>query len=183
MCIELKMESLGSGEPLEIQITDSYSAAEKNDLAGGEVDPSQTHAYALQWRPTEKHIFIAAGGKKLCHVGLVCETVEVNGNRIAVAGIGGVLVRRECRGRGYSRLAIEAAEDFVRRMMAVKFILLFCRPAVQSLYEHLGWATVFTPVWVEQTDGKVLLPITSMAKCLGAEQWPNGEVRLASRPW
>ena len=79
-------------------ITDSYSAAEKNDLSGGEVDPSQTHGYALQWRTTEKHIFIVAGEKKVCHVGLVCETVEVNGTRIAVGGIGGVLVRRECRG-------------------------------------------------------------------------------------
>jgi GNAT superfamily N-acetyltransferase len=183
MCIKQKTGSIGSGHALEIQISDSYSPAEKNDLAGGEPDPSETHPYALQWRPTEKHIFIAEGGMRICHVGLVCETVEVNGNPVAVAGIGGVLARREYRGRGYSRLAIEAAEDFVRREMAVKFILLFCRPALQSLYEHLGWATVFSPVWVEQPNGSVLLPIVSMVKCLGAEQWPNGDVRLASRPW
>jgi GNAT superfamily N-acetyltransferase len=114
-------------------ITDSYSAAEKNDLAGGEVDPSQTRAYALQWRPTEKHIFIVAGEKKLCHVGRVCETVEVYGHRIAVAGIGGVLVRHECRGRGYSRLAIEAAEDFMRRKTAVN-------DATHFLVDH--WAVI-----------------------------------------
>jgi hypothetical protein len=67
--------------------------------------------------------------------------------------------------------------------LRVKFILLFCRPALQSLYEHWGWTKVSSPVWAEQARGNVLLPIVSMVKCLGPEQWPSGEIRLASRPW
>jgi predicted GNAT family N-acyltransferase len=170
-------------EPLEVQIVESYSAADRNDLAGGEKDPSQTSAYQLQWRPTEKHVLVVEGRKRVCHLGLVRQTVEVQGNLVSVAGIGGVLARRECRGRGYCRIAMEAAEAFALSQMAVNFILLFCRPALQSFYGHLGWARVLSPVWVEQVQGNVLLPLVSMVKCLGAEQWPEGEVHLRSRPW
>lgn len=176
-------ESARQREPFEVQIVEFYSAADRNDLAGGENDPSQTRVYQLQWRPTEKHVLVVAGGKTVCHVGLVGQTVEVGGNPVSIAGIGGVLARRECRGRGYCRIAIEAAEAFALSQMAVNFMLLFCRPALRSFYEHLGWADVPSPVWAEQNQGNVLLPIVSMVKCLGAEQWPNGKVRLGSRPW
>jgi hypothetical protein len=176
-------ESSSSGECLEVQVVDSYSAADRSGLAGGEKDPSQTSAYQLQWRPTEKHVFVVKEGATVCHVGLVGQRVEVQGDPVSVAGIGGVLARRECRGRGYCRIAMEAAEAFASSQMGVNFLLLFCRPALRSFYEHLGWANVESPVWVEQAQGTVLLPLISMVKCLGAERWPMGEVRLNSRPW
>lgn len=183
MQIDDEPESSRPRGPLEIQILEAYSAADRNDLAGGERDPSQTSAYGLQWRPTEKHFFVVKVGKKVCHVGLVGQTVEVQRRPVAVAGIGGVLARHGYRGRGYCRIAMEAAEAFVLREMSLHFILLFCRPAVQGLYEHLGWVKASSPVWVEQAQGTVLLPLVSMVKCLGAERWPEGEVRLGSRPW
>jgi predicted GNAT family N-acyltransferase len=176
-------ESSRSRKPIEVQIVESYSAADRSDLARGEKDPSQTSAYQLQWRPTETHVLVVEGGRTVCHVGIVGQTVEVQGNPVSIAGIGGVLARRGCRGRGYCRIAMEAAEAFALSQMAVNFILLFCRPALQSLYEHLGWVKVASPVWVEQAQGDVLLPLVSMVKCLKAEQWAKGEVRLASRPW
>jgi predicted GNAT family N-acyltransferase len=176
-------ESSNSGKPLEIQIVESYSAADRNDLAGGENDPSQTSAYKLQWRPTEKHVLVVEGGNTVCHVGIVGQTVEVQGNPVSIAGIGGVLARRGCRGRGYCRIAMGAAQAFVSSQMTANFMLLFCRPALQSLYEHWGWEKISSPVWAEQIQGNVLLPIVSMVKCLDAERWPNGEVRLGSRPW
>jgi predicted GNAT family N-acyltransferase len=116
-------------------------------------------------------------------VGLLGHTVEVQENPVSIAGIGGVLVRRGCRGRGYCRVAMEAAEAFASSTMQVNFILLFCRPALQNFYEHLGCTKISSPVWVGQDQGIVLLPIVSMVRCLGAEQWPQGEVRLGSRPW
>jgi predicted GNAT family N-acyltransferase len=170
-------------EPFEVQIVESYSVADRNDLAEGEKDPSGTSVYQLQWRPTEKHILVVEGVKTVCHVGLVGQTVEVQGNLVSIAGIGGVLVRLGCRGRGYCRMAMAAAENFALSPMAVNFMLLFCGPTLQSLYEHLGWAKVSGPVWAEQIQGNVLLPIISMVKCLRSEQWPKGEVRLGSRPW
>lgn len=85
-------------QPLEVQIVESYSAADRNDLAGGEKDPSQTSAYQLQWRPTEKHVLVVEVERGFV-MGLVRWTVEVQGNLVSVAGLGGVLARRECRGR------------------------------------------------------------------------------------
>jgi predicted GNAT family N-acyltransferase len=176
-------ESSSSRQCLEVRVVDSYSAADRSGLAGGEKDPNQTAAYQLQWRPTEKHVFVVKEGATVCHVGLVGQTVEVQGSPVYVAGIGGVLARRECRGRGYCRIAMEAAEAFASSQMSVNFLLLFCRSALQSFYEHLGWSNIASPVWAEQAQGTVLLPLISMVKCLRAERWPRGEVRLGSRPW
>ena len=80
-------QSFVQKEPLEVQIVESYSAADRNDLAGGQKDPSQTSAYQLQWRPMEKHVLVVEGRKRVCHVGLVRQTVEVQGNLVSVAGI------------------------------------------------------------------------------------------------
>lgn len=183
MGIEAKTRSVQSEDSFEIEISHSYSLGDKKELAGGEEDPSRTREYKLQWRPTETHIFVCAGGKKLCHVGIVEQSVEIAGNSVGVAGIGGVLARSESRGRGYGRIAMRAAEDFVRREMSVNFILLFCRPLVDRWYEFLGWSKISNPVWIEQPQGEVLLPLVSMAKCLGIDPWPEGDVHVGSRPW
>jgi predicted acetyltransferase len=178
-----KVEPASLTESVEVRIVDCYTAEDRTELAGMEEDPSQTRVFQLQWRPTEKHVLVVERGKKVCHVGLVQQTVEVQGNPVVVAGIGGVLARSECRGRGYCRIAMEAAEAFVLRQRCAKFILLFCRPAMQGLYEHLGWTQISSPVWVEQAQGDVVLPIPAMVKCLVAQNWQEGEVRLRSRPW
>ena len=102
---------------------------------------------------------------------------------MSIAGMGGVLVRRECRSRGYCRMAVGAAEAFASGQMRVKFNLLFCKPALHSLYEHLGWTKVSSPLWAEQVRGNVLLPIVAMVTCWGPEQWLRGEIHLGSRPW
>jgi hypothetical protein len=50
-------------EAIEVRIVEGYSAADRSELAGEENDPGQTSAYQLQWRPTEKHVVVVAGGK------------------------------------------------------------------------------------------------------------------------
>ncbi len=169
--------------PIEVRVVDSYTEADRSDLAGGEKDPSQTGAYQLQWRPTEKHVLILESGRKVCHVGLVQHAVAVEGHALAVAGIGGVLTRPECRGRGYGRIAMKAAEAFASSQMGVDFMLLFCRPALQCWYESLGWVKVASSVWVEQQQGPIVQPLASMVRCLGPKLWPQGEVRLGCLPW
>ena len=169
--------------PIEVRVEEFYSGADRSDLAGGETDPSQTGAYQLQWRPTEKHVLIVESGRNICHVGLVKHTVAVDGNPVPVAGIGGVLTRPECRGRGYARIAMKAAEAFALSQMGVDFMLLFCRPALQSWYEGLGWMKVSSAVWIEQQQRTIVQPLVSMVRCLGPKQWPLGEVRLGCLPW
>ena len=179
----MPLQSPMSPLSVEVRVVDSYSRTDRIELAGGDEDPSQTSAYQLQWRPTEKHVLILEGERMVCHVGLVKHTVAVGGNPVPVAGIGGVLTRPECRGRGYARVAMEAAEAFALSQMGVDFMLLFCRPALESWYQHLGWAKVLRAVWIEQQQGTILQPLVSMVKCLGKKEWPEGEIRLGCPPW
>jgi GNAT superfamily N-acetyltransferase len=172
-----------SASPIEIEISASYPIEVKRDLAGGEEDPSRTHDYKLSWRPTETHIFVSAEGRKMCHVGLVRQVVEVSGPSLDVAGVGGVLVRSGERGHGYGRAAMEAAEEFAAREWRVGFMLLFCREALRSWYDALGWRKVLGATWAEQPNGSIVLPLESMWKSLGGARWPDGDVHLRSRPW
>jgi hypothetical protein len=177
-------EPPGASEPsVQIEISASYPPEAKRDLAGGDEDPSRTHDYNLSWRPTEMHVFVSAEGKRMCHVGLVRQTIEVSGAPLDVAGVGGVLVRSGARGHGYGRAAMTAAEEFVTREMKTDFLLLFCREAVRSWYDALGWRKVLAATWAEQPSGSIVLPLVSMWKSLSAERWPYGDVHLHSRPW
>jgi hypothetical protein len=182
-----QIESLNSAEStgpsVEIEVSASYPLEVKRDLAGGEEDPSRTHGYKLSWRPTEMHIFVSADGVKMCHVGLVRQTVEVSGAPLEVAGAGGVLVRSGERGHGYGRAAMEAAESFVTREWKIGFMLLFCREVLRPWYDALGWRRVLGATWAEQPNGSIVLPLESMWKSLSGARWPDGDVYLRSRPW
>jgi aminoglycoside 2'-N-acetyltransferase I len=170
-------------EAIEVRLVNSYTAEDRLDLAGGQKDPSQTSEYGLQWRPTEKHVLVFAGGKAVCHVGLVKHTVIVDAHPVSVVGIGGVLTRSECRGHGYGRVGMEAAESFAQREWGVQFLLLFCRPALEKWYGSAGWSRITQSVWIEQQEGSILAPLVTMVKALTQNIWPQGEVRLCSLPW
>jgi GNAT superfamily N-acetyltransferase len=168
---------------IEIEISTAYPLEVKRDLAGGEEDPSRTHHYKLSWRPTETHIFASAGGRKMSHVGLLRQTIEISGASLDVAGVGGVLVRSGERGHGYGRVAMDAAEAFVAREWRLGFMLLFCREPLRPWYDALGWRRVLGATWAEQPKGSIVLPLESMWKSLGSARWPDGDVYLRSRPW
>ncbi len=167
----------------EIEISSSYPLEVKLDLSGGDEDPSRTHDYKLSWRPTEMHVFVSAAGTKMCHVGLVRQTVQIAGASLGVAGVGGVLVRSSERGNGYGRAAMEAAEAFVTREWKMGFMLLFCREPLRPWYDALGWRRVLGATWAEQPNGSIVLPLESMWKSLNGARWPDGDVHLHSRPW
>jgi len=169
--------------PWEIRIADSYSSAERKELAGGETDPSQTASYQLQWRPMEKHLFLYEDGRMVCHLGLLRHTVEVRGAPVPVAGFGGLLVRKECRRRGYAHAVIQRAESIARGEMGLSFVISFCRPGLRTLYEQMGWREILDPVWIEQGPGRISMPAVSIVRCLCSEKWPEGEVLLCSYPW
>ena len=172
-----------SESSLEIEISASYPREVKYDLAAGDDDPSHTHDYKLSWRPTETHVYVSVDGRKMCHVGLVRQTLEICGASLDVAGIGGVLVRDGERGHGYGRAAMNAAEAFIVREMKMEFALLFCREAVRSWYDAHGWRKVLGATWAEQPTGSIVLPLVSMWKSLSGARWPDGDVYLHSRPW
>lgn len=152
-------------------------------LAGGESDPAQTAGYNLQWQPKTQHVFILENGVAVAHAGLVKHTVAVGEGRVTVAGIGGVLTRPDCRGRGLGQMAMQKAEEFAQQDLMANFGLLFCRPEMQAWYGRLGWSPVAEPVWFDQPEGTTRAPLPVMVKCFGREKWPGGTVRLGCYPW
>ena len=164
-------------------MVENYSAADRLSLSDGEKDPSQTDHYHLQWQPKVHHVLILEDGRTVSHAGLVQRTIKVGERSISVAGIGGVLTRPDCRGRGFGEMAVRKAEEFALEHMLVNFALLFCRPPMRIWYERLGWSTLLVKVWIDQPHETIQAPLPAMVKFLSQEIWPGGAVRTGCLPW
>lgn len=97
----------------------------------------------------------APEGGLACHVGIYFRTINWNGHDIHVGGIGGVMTREDCRGRGYASVAIEAAIATMRANEAVRFAMLVCEPHNFAFYQARGWNPFAGEIWCEQPDGRV----------------------------
>jgi predicted GNAT family N-acyltransferase len=170
-------------DQIEIRIVENYSAQDRLSLAGGDDDPSQTASYHLQWQPKTQHVLILENGIAVAHAGLVKQTVAVGEHFVTVAGVGGVLTRPDCRGRGFGQMAMQKAEEFAQQCLMTSFGMLFCRAEMCAWYEQLGWSRISEPVWIDQTEGIIQAPLAVMTKAFGEERWPSGEVRLGCFPW
>lgn len=86
----------------------------------------------------------------VCHVGIIRREGTWNGRKVRIGGIGGVVTREDCRGRGYATLAINAAIRTLHDEEATDFGMLFCEPHYAPFYEKLGWQTFNGVVYAEQ---------------------------------
>ncbi|MES9523066.1 GNAT family N-acetyltransferase [Streptomyces capoamus] len=94
-----------------------------------------------------------------------------------------VAVAPGMQGRGLARLVAAAALEHARTM-GPRHALLFCRPALVSLYQRLGWHPLDEEVLVEQPGGRLTaMPLRTMVTPLhGDLRRPLGPVRLFSLP-
>lgn len=168
---------------IDIQVVDSYSALDRLTLSGGDTDPALTNSFGLEWQPKTRHVLVCRNGAAVAHVGLVLQTVVVDGLPVRVAGIGGVLSRHDCRGQGFGRISMEAVENLIRREQMAPFGMLFCREQLRSWYERMEWVPVVAPVWIDQPQGVRQSPLPVLVKCFEAESWPPGPVWLDALPW
>ena len=168
---------------MEISLSTSFTPDQLEAISGGEHDPFTGLIYGLVWRPTERHVMVTEDGLEVCHIGLVAHTVEVNGEPVKVAGVGGVITKREYRGRGIALAAMRTAETLAKQELDSEFMFLFCRPGMRGWYETQDWNVIRDTVLVDQPGGTVPAPLLAMVKQLGATDWPSGEVRLNSLPW
>ena len=166
-----------------IRLVENYSEEDRLSLSGGESDSSQTDHYHLQWQPKVHNVLILEDGRTVSHAGLVKRTIKVGERPVQVAGIGGVLTRPDCRGRGFGEMAVQKAQELALEYMLVNFALLFCRPAMRIWYERLGWSPLLVQVWIDQPQGTIQAPLPTMVKCLSQETWPGGAVRIGCLPW
>lgn len=160
-----------------------YTKTEQDEILGGGADPFGVGAAGLTWLPKEEHFGVAYGGRLLAHAGLLRLPVAMGAAETEVVGVGGVAVAPDVRGRGLARLVLAAALDHARTM-GPRHALLFCRPPLVPLYEHLGWQLLDEDVLVEQPgDRLVAMPLRTMVTPLHDDAVrPPGPVRLFSLP-
>jgi hypothetical protein len=62
--------------------------------------------------------------------------------------------------------------------------MLFCRPELVALYRRLAFVEIAAPVWADQPQGRVQMPMPAMWRALreGAG-WPAGGVDVRGLPF
>ena len=154
-------------------------------IQGEEANPWGGEAEELSWAEKQRHVGVRGeDGELLAMAGALVAEVSVEGGEpFGVVGIGGVIVRRDMRGRGLARLVVEAILD-VGRGLGPAHAMLFCREPLVALYERFGFHTIAAPVSAAQPDGRIEMPMHSMWSPLRAgASWPAGAVEVLGEPF
>jgi aminoglycoside 2'-N-acetyltransferase I len=116
----------------------------------------------IVWAHADLRVLIDdAEGELACHVGIYFRTINWNGRDIHIGGIGGVMTREDCRGRGYASIALDAALQTMRANEAARFALLFCEPHNFAFYQARGWHPFTGEVYCEQPQGRIRFDLMS----------------------
>jgi len=156
-----------------------------DELIAGEREPFGGEGEQLSWRDKTRNIglrdedghLLAAGGVVLA------EVRPAEGPPFQVAGLGGLIVTRRARGHGIARTLgphlLAAAEE-----LGVERAMIFCRAELMPFYEQFDFRQVRAPVWADQPQGPVRMPLATMWKPLreGVEL-PDGELRIVGEPF
>jgi aminoglycoside 2'-N-acetyltransferase I len=138
----------------------------------------------IEWAHANLRVLIdAPEGGLACHVGIYFRTIDWNGNKIHVGGIGGVMTRQDCRGRGYASLAITAAIDTMRANEATRFVLLFSEQHNFAFYRARGWESFTGEVWCEQPDGRIRFDLMAPFVFDIKRAPRQGRIDLCGLPW
>jgi aminoglycoside 2'-N-acetyltransferase I len=138
----------------------------------------------IRWAHADLRVLMdAPEGELACHVGIYFRTIMWNGYKFHVGGIGGVMTREDCRGRGYASLALDAAIQTIRANEAVRFALLFCEPHNFAFYEARGWHRLAGEVFCEQPEGRIRFELmTPFVFDIGRAP-RQGTIDLHGPPW
>jgi predicted GNAT family N-acyltransferase len=164
---------------------DRVGAAEWHAVLAGEQRAFGGVGEELSWARKTRHVAVLGeAGSPLAMAGAVIASVSVPpAPPFPVVGIGGVIVTHTMRGRGLSRLVLEAILE-VARQLGPERAMLFCRERLTTLYARFGFQPIDCPVIAEQPGGHVLVPMRAMwAPLTDGADWPAGEVEVLGEPF
>ncbi|GAA3183319.1 MULTISPECIES: GNAT family N-acetyltransferase [Streptomyces] len=161
---------------------EQYTPADLRGISGDDPDPFEVAHLGLTWRPKEHHFGVVQGERMVAHAGWVDLPVRVDGTRMQVAGLGGVIVAPGLRGHGLARRVVSAAAAHAAEQ-GFGLALLFCREDRVPVYTKMGWTRLTAEVEAEQPGGTRTMPLPAMWLSLGGDaSWPHGRVSLLSLP-
>lgn len=125
------------------------------------------------------------GGRFIAGLCVVERTISVGGKTVKTAGIGNVCTHPDFRGRGIiDRIMALALEEARTRNLEAG--LLFCKPALEKVYNRMGWKRLDARVILDDGAGNQIPPKEQdivMTIPLLVESFPDGPVNLNGRDW
>lgn len=136
-----------------------------------------------KWAPADWTVMVWEDEELVSNVHIVERMVMVGKQQIRLGGIGNVATKVEWRKRGYARLALKTAQNFLLEPLQVDFGMMIATEQMVPRYEKLGWKVAAKSMWVEQPDGKTSLnfPVMILPVCM--QVWPEGGIDLCGLPW
>jgi GNAT superfamily N-acetyltransferase len=154
-------------------------------LAAGEHEPFGPVGAGLEWRPKDRYVALRErDGRLVAVAGAVIAAVEIEGaGRLEVVGLGSLLVTRSARGRGLMSRLVEPLLGLAESMGPER-AMIFCRAELVALYRRLAFAEIPGPVWADQPEGRVEMPLPAMWRALREGiRWPPGRVEVRGLPF
>ncbi|HFI0234757.1 TPA: GNAT family N-acetyltransferase [Streptococcus suis] len=149
----------------------------------GEWNLKQPYGYT----PQDYHLLAYQGEDLVGHMGSQVRTISVGAEESLIAGIGGVLIAPEFRGKGLGRAMMTRLLEENTQTLAVDFSYLGCREEVVPYYEACGFHRMER---LERSINRLTnmsqeeLSIVMIAS--GQKNWrnfPSGRIDLHGRPW
>jgi predicted GNAT family N-acyltransferase len=173
------------GEAMEFVELDAFTERDWAEVVAGEHEPFGADGAELEWLDKERHFGLRADdGRLLALAATVRVPVAIDGaGSFEVIGLGGVIVTPAQRGHGLMFRVVQPVLTLAEEM-GVEHAMLFCRPPLAAVYARLGFAEVAAPVWAQQAQGPVEMPMRTMWRALRAgAEWPPGRVELRGLPF
>lgn len=161
------------------------SESQRDELEGDEEDPFEAGDSSLRWREKERHVGLRDhDGRLVAAAGVVTAELETEaGDRVPVAGIGGVIVAAPFRGQGLGARIIAEVVELAGRSEG-SIAMLFCHPDRAGLYARHGFVEISAPVFAEQPDGMAEMPPVAMWRPLRAgATLPSGRLSVRGLPF
>ena len=162
-------------------IKDLFDREYRDDY--GEWNLKQPYGYA----PQDYHLLAYLGEDLVGHMGSQVRTISVGAAECLVAGIGGVLIAPEFRGKGLGRDMMTRLLEENTQTLAVDFSYLGCREEVVPFYEACGFHR-FDRLErsVNRLTNQLQEDLSLIMIATGQKDWqnfPSGPIDLRGKPW
>ncbi|HEL2109786.1 TPA: GNAT family N-acetyltransferase [Streptococcus suis] len=150
----------------------------------GEWNLKQPYGYA----PQDYHLLAYLGEDLVGHMGSQVRTISVGAEECLIAGIGGVLIAPDVRGKGLGRDMMSRLLEENTQTLAVDFSYLGCREEVVPYYEACGFYRINRmETHVDRLTGKEHRQVSTTIMIASAKkdkkEFPEGDIDLKGRAW
>src|SRR5260370_28744789 len=97
---------------MEIKQVDALTDAEQQKLFGWGEDIFGVGPLTLHWRTKDVRFVLYDNGEPVSHASILMHSVNVNGQPVSVAGLGGVVTVPGARRKGFARQLVQHAMRF-----------------------------------------------------------------------